>query len=83
MQNTKINSSPLWVPRLWTQLCLAEHARGHAAGVLPRCVLGSAAREVGELAGVLVGVEGVLAVGVLVLGGGDTAGCIISELVTK
>mgnify|MGYP001113769254 CR=1 FL=1 len=65
------------------QLCLAEHARGHAAGVLPRGVLGPAAGEVGELAGVLVGVEVVLAVGVLVPGVGDTAGWTIAELSTK
>ena len=73
----------LWVPRLWIQLCLGELARGHGAGVLPRGVLGRAAGEVGELACVLVGVEGILAVGVLSPGGGDPAGCTIAELITN
>ena len=41
------------------QLCPGELARGRAAGVLPRDELGPAADKVFELAGVLVGVEGV------------------------
>ena len=65
------------------QLCLGERARGYAAGVLPRDELGPAVGEVGELAGVLVGVEVVRAVGVLGPGGGDPAGCTIAEFVTK
>ena len=70
------------------QLCLGELARGRAAGVLPRDELGPAAGEVGELAGVLVGVEVVIAVGVLgpgefTLSCGDPAAWTIAELITK